>query len=385
MSEGIPRTVGLNALFLEPDRVGGTETYVRQLVPELARAAPEAAFVLYLAREAASTDWDVPDNVRVRAAPVTSVSRVQRLGWELTGIVAQAHRDDVDLLHSLGTTTPLASPMPRVVTVHDLIFEHYPEAFPGIRTPVLRTLLPRMLRRATRVITDSEATRRDVVGLYGVARDLVDVVHLGPGRPPLMLTDDEARGLRTAVGVERPYLLSVATSQPHKNLLRLVDAFALVRAQRPEIRLVLVGGAGQAQAELAASAARAGVAEAVTFTGWIDDRTLDAIYAAAELFVYPSLCEGFGLPLLEAMERAVPVLSSRATSLPEVGGDAVEYVDAERVPDLAGSLLRLLGDPDRRSQLVAAGLRRHAGFTWRRTALETLASYERALSPATRA
>ena len=132
---------------------------------------------------------------------------------------------------------------------------------------------------------------------------------------------------------------------------------------------MLVGGAGQAQAELAASATRAGVADAVSFTGWIDDRTLDAIYAAAELFVYPSLCEGFGLPLLEAMERGVPVVSSRATSLPEVGGDAVEYVDAARIRrDLAASLLRLLGDPGRRAQLVASGLRQHARFTWRRTA-----------------
>ena len=134
------------------------------------------------------------------------------------------------------------------MTVHDLIFEHYPEAFPGIRTPVLRSLLPRMLRRATRVVTDSEATRRDVVGLYGVRADLVDVVHLGPGRPAGTLADHEARGLRAAASVERPYVLSVATSQPHKNLVRLVEAFAEVRTNRSEIRLVLVGGAGQAQA-----------------------------------------------------------------------------------------------------------------------------------------
>jgi glycosyltransferase involved in cell wall biosynthesis len=374
------RTIGLNALFLEPDRVGGTETYVRQLVPELARAAPGNAFVLYLAREAAATEWDVPGNVRTSTAPVSSVSRVQRLGWELTGLAGQARRDGVDLLHSLGTTTPLVSSMPRVVTVHDLIYEHYPEAFPGLRTPVLRRLVPRMLRRATRVITDSEATRRDVVGLYGVDRALADVVHLGPGRPPIALYDDEAWGLRAAARVERPYVLSVATSQPHKNLLRLVEAFARVRDTHPETRLVLVGGAGQAQAELAVSAALHGITDAVTFTGWIDDRTLDAIYAGAELFVYPSLCEGFGLPLLEAMQRGVPVLSSRATSLPEVGGDAVDYVDARDVGDLARGLSRLLDGPSRRAELVAAGTRQLARFSWRRTADETLASYERALA-----
>ncbi len=374
------RTIGLNALFLEPDRVGGTETYVRQLVPELARAARDDRFVLYLAREAAETAWDVPANVRLAAAPVSSVSRVQRLGWELTGLVAQARRDGVDLLHSLGTTTPLASPMPRVVTVHDLIYEHFPEAFPGIRTPVLRRLIPRMLRRATRVLNDSEATRRDVVGLYGVAVERTDVVHLGPGRPPIALAADEARALRAQVGATARYVLSVATSQPHKNLLRLIEAYASVRASHPDVALVLVGGAGQAQAQIAAAAEAAGISAAVTFTGWVDDRTLDAVYAGAELFVYPSLCEGFGLPLLEAMERDVPVLSSRATSLPEVGGDAVAYVDARSVPDLAIALQRLLDDPARRAELVRAGRAQLARFDWARTARETLATYELALS-----
>jgi glycosyltransferase involved in cell wall biosynthesis len=379
------RTIGLNALFLEPDRVGGTETYVRQLVPELAGAAPEDAFILYLAREAAATGWDVPGNVRVAAAPVSSVSRVQRLGWELTGLAIQARRDGVALLHSLGTTSPLASPMPRVVTVHDLIYEHFPESFPGVRTPVLRRLVPRMLRRATRVITDSEATRRDVVGLYGADPERVDVVYLGPGRPPLGLAADEARTLREAIPVEAPYVLSVATSQPHKNLQRLIEAFARVRTARPETRLVLVGGAGQAQAQLEAAAAQAGISDAVTFTGWVGDRALDAVYAGAELFVYPSLCEGFGLPLLEAMQRAVPVLSSDATSLPEVGGDAVELVDARNVDELGASMLRLLEDPARRAELVSAGTRQAATFSWRRAALETLATYERALSRASRA
>jgi glycosyltransferase involved in cell wall biosynthesis len=375
-----PRTIGLNALFLEPDRVGGTETYVRQLVPELARAAPDDQFILYLAREAAATAWQIPANVRIGYAPVSSVSRVQRLGWELTGLPLQARRDRVTLLHSLGTTSPLTSAMPRVVTVHDLIYEHFPEAFPGIRTPVLRRLIPRMLRRAQRVISDSEATRRDVVGLYGVDAELADVVHLGPGRPPVTLDDEQARALRSAVGAQAPYLLSVATSQPHKNLRRLIEAFARVTQQRPGMRLVLVGGAGQAQAQLAEVASTAGVSEAISFTGWVDDRTLDAVYAGAELFVYPSLCEGFGLPLLEAMERGVPVLSSRDTSLPEVGGEAVEYVDATSVDELADAIGRLLADPARRAELVALGHTQFGRFGWPRAARETLASYERVLA-----
>jgi alpha-1,3-rhamnosyl/mannosyltransferase len=320
--------------------------------------------------------------VRLATAPVTSVSRVQRLGWELTGLVARARRDGVDLLHSLGTTTPVASTMPRVVTVHDLIYEHYPESFPGVRTPVLRQLVPRMLRRATRVISDSEATRRDVVGLYGVDPERADVVHLGPGRPPIALSEYEAREIRSDLGLGGPYVLSVATSQPHKNLLSLIEAFALVRQANDGIRLVLVGGAGQAQAQLGAAVEEAGIGEDVSFTGWLGDRELDGVYAGAELFVYPSLCEGFGLPLLEAMERDVPVLSSNATSLPEVGGNAVAYVDARSVSALALELGRLLDDPGRRGELVTAGRRQLARFSWRRSALETLASYQLALEEA---
>ena len=150
-------------------------------------------------------------------------------------------------------------------------------------------------------------------------------------------------------------MLSVATSQPHKNLLRLIEAFAIVRAANDRIRLVLVGGAGQAQAQLGAAVEEAGIGDAVSFTGWLGDRELDGVYAGAELFVYPSLCEGFGLPLLEAMERDVPVLSSRATSLPEVGGNAVAYVDAASVPELARELGRLLDDPARRAPARRGG------------------------------
>jgi glycosyltransferase involved in cell wall biosynthesis len=239
-----------------------------------------------------------------------------------------------------------------------------------------------MLRRATRVISDSEATRRDVVGLYGVDPERADVVHLGPGRPPIALSEYEAREIRSDLGLGGPYVLSVATSQPHKNLLSLIEAFALVRQANDGIRLVLVGGAGQAQAQLGAAVEEAGIGEDVSFTGWLGDRELDGVYAGAELFVYPSLCEGFGLPLLEAMERDVPVLSSNATSLPEVGGNAVAYVDARSVSALALELGRLLDDPGRRGELVTAGRRQLARFSWRRSALETLASYQLALEEA---
>lgn len=371
------RPVGLNALFMEPRQIGGTEVYVRQLAAALGRAAPAVRFVLYVSREAGATDWDLPPNVRLSVAPVRSTSRAQRLGWELSGLVAVARRDRVRVLHSLGTTSPLWAPMPMVVTVHDLIFEAFPEAFPGARAEVLRRLLPAMLRRARRIVADSRATADDVAGRYGIAPSRIDVVHLGPGRPPVPMTPARAAALRAAAGAGSGYVLSVATTQPHKNLDGLIEAARVLRPRRPDLRLVLVGAAGTADEGLRRRVHEAGLADTVVFAGRVDDPTLDALYAGAALFVYPSLHEGFGLPLLEAMQRGVAVLSSHETSLPEVGGDAVEYADARSPVDLARRIGLLLDDPARRAELVAAGAARAGLFSWDRAARETLASYAR--------
>jgi len=367
--------VGLNALFLEPSHIGGTETYTRELVHALGLAEPRRRFVLYLSREAGAAPWDLPDNVRISVAPGSSRSRAQRVGWELTGLVAAVRRDRVALLHSLGTTSPLWAPVPQVVTVHDLIFEAWPQAFPGVRARVLRALVPRSLRRASRVVADSRATAADLSARYGIDPARVRVVPLGPGRPPRPIGAPEAERLRAAAGAAAPYLLSVATSQPHKNLGALIEAFRLVHAREPALRLVLVGAAGTADAAVRGAVAAAGLAGAAVLAGRVDDSTLDALYAGALLFVFPSLMEGFGLPLLEAMQRGVPVLSSSASSLPEVGGDAVAYVDATRPAAIAEAILGLVRDEGRRAALVAAGRRRLEDFSWERAARETLAVY----------
>jgi glycosyltransferase involved in cell wall biosynthesis len=372
-----PRPVGLNALFMEPRQIGGTEVYVRQLVAALGREAPSRTFLLYVAREAAATDWDLPDNVRLVVAPVRSTSRVQRLGWELSGLVAVARRHRVELLHSLGTTSPLWAPMAKVVTVHDLIFEAFPEAFPGARAAVLRRILPLMLRRADRIVADSRATADDVAARYGIADTRIDVVPLGPGRPPLEMSDERASAMRASLGIESGYILSVATTQPHKNLDGLIEAMRILGTDRPAQRLVLVGAAGTADAGLRRRVAEAGLDRSILFGGRVNDETLDALYRGAALFVYPSLYEGFGFPLLEAMQRGVAVLSSEATSLPEVGGDAVAYVDARSPAAIASEIGRLLDDPERRARLVSAGRARVDEFSWRRAAKETLAVYER--------
>lgn len=372
--------VGLNALFLEPRNIGGTETYTRELVRELGRCAPDWRFTLYMSREGAAVPWDLPRNISVSIAPVRAVSRPQRLAWELVALPVIARRDGLDLLHSLGTTQPILCPVPTVVTVHDLIYEHFPEAFPGVRARVLGAVMPRMVRRADRVIADSRATAADLSRVYGVPPGSIDVIYLGPGRSPIVVPEEEAKFVRARLGVvPGRYVLSVATTQPHKNLDRLIEAMAMVSDAERDARLVLVGARGTALDSLRATATARGLSETVVFTGWIEDRALDALFAGARAFVYPSLCEGFGLPLLEAMERGVPVISSAFTSLPEVGGDAVEYCDATDPTDIARAILAVLRDDGLARSLVDRGNQRLDQFSWRRAADETLATYRKVL------
>jgi len=366
--------VGLNALHLVPGETGGSEIYARRLVPALASVDPGLQLTLFVAREGSALQW--PDGIAVERLPISARSRPARVLAEQTLLPIAAWRAGVELMHNLFTTAPAIASVPQVTTIHDVIYERYPEAHAGLLTHGMRMLVPLAARRSRRVIAVSEATKADVVRFLGVAPERVDVTYEGPG----MATPDRPTHAaelreRLELGAD-PIVLTVSAKRPHKNLERLFEAFS--RVKEPAT-LVVPGYATPFERELRDRAALA-ASDRIRFAGWLSDAELDGLYRAATVLVFPSLAEGFGLPVLEAMVRGTPVACSNTTSLPEIAGEAALLFDPLDVEAITDAIRRLLGDADLRRRLSDAGREQAAKFTWEGAARKTIDTYRVALA-----
>ena len=373
-----PRHIGLNIIFLEP-WMGGMVTYVYHLVPELLELRPDLRLSVFTNPSARETLADQPwaESVELVTHPLVG-RQYTRAVSELTVLGPLADRRGVDVLHSLAMIAPLRMRAVSVVTVPDLIWWNHPASLSRLTSSIWRSTVPFAARRAARVLTFSTASRDDIVLHLRVPEERVDVAPLGPGTlENADPTPEEDLRERMDLGTG-PIVLAVSTKVPHKNLGRLVDAMGAVHEQFPDAVLVLPGRATEHEHELQQQARKLGLDRAVRFLGWLSEPELEGFYRAATCFVYPSLQEGFGLPVLEAMRRGTPVACSNTSSMPEVGGEAVLYFDPLDTASIADALRRLLSDDDLRRRLSAAGLERQRLFTWRATAEATLESYARA-------
>lgn len=372
--------LGFNLLYLVPGQVGGTEIYARRLIDAIARAHPAVRCTAFCGQEAApvlrQAGW--PANVRVQQLPVSCAIKPLRIAAELSLLPAFATRAGIQVLHSMGTTTPLHGRVKRVVTVHDLIYDLYPGSFPWPARYGLKAIVPVGARRADRLQADSQAAKEEIIERLRVSPDRVDVVHLGFGMKRVEgFTSPERLRAEWQLG-DGPVVLSVAAALPHKNLDRLLRAFAALDRGQP--MLVLVGHAGRETERLRELARDLGVADRARFTGWLSDQDLEGMYRLATMFMYPSMHEGFGMPVLEAMARGLPVACADATALPEVVGDAAVLFDPHSVEAIAAAVRTLLHDRGRAASLTQLGYTRVKRFTWERSAEAAWHSYRCALA-----
>lgn len=366
--------IGLNLLYLLPGVVGGTETYAAGLMHGLSRIETSERFVVFVNRE--SADWPLPEDVRFRrvVCPVDAVSRLARYRYEQLHLPARVLAEGVHLLHSLGYVAPLRLRCPSVVTVHDVHHLAHGRLRQWPRRVILGQMVRGSVRRAAAVIADSRYSRDEVARAYDLPASAIDVVWLAPN--PRLRGAAEWPAVRAGKSADRgAYLLAFGGITPNKNLARLLQAYAVAR-QRHGLsqRLVLVG-------RLPPSIRPEDTA-GVEATGYLDEAALAGVLRGADTLIFPSLYEGFGLPVLEAMAAGVPVICSKVTAMPEVAGDAAVYFDPRDVEDMASRIAEVARDAGLRERLAGRGRARAAEFTWERAARETLAIYRRILGPA---
>lgn len=378
-----PLRVGLNLAYLVEDS-GGSSRYARELIPALIASEPGIELTAWVGSTAPEDLMSEPwaGEVRWVRLPVPGVGTPWHLWYELIAIGFASRRRRLDVVHGLAYLGPLVHPdVATVVTILDVIWLHHPEAAGRRFYAVMRTLVPLLGRTSDRIIAISEAARDDIAATLHLDLAKFDVTPLGivPPSPTADSPNADSSAVRERLGLGPEQLvLCVAAKRRHKNLHGLIRAFALLPAPRPQ--LVLPGSPNAYEDELRALARELGIEESVRFPGWISQDDLEELYRSALCFVLPTFQEGFGLPVLEAMARGVPVACSDIPTLREVAGDAALLFDPADPASIAGVIARLIGDRQLAQELVRRGRERCDLFTWERTAQATLASYRRALA-----
>lgn len=359
-------------------RQAGVSRYIEFLVRALPRVAPEDEFVVFTGPNAGVDLAAFPADLRWQASRFPTERPEARILWEQLAGPFALRRERIDLAHGPVNVAPLMAGVPTVVTVHDLAFRVYPEQYPALKRRYLDVLTRLSVRRATRVITVSENTRRDLLRFYRVPPERVVTVPNGVDSLFTPVTDPLAlAAFRRRHDLPEDFILFVGTLQPRKNLLTLLRAYARVGEQL-DLPLVVAGGKGWMYEPVFDEVRALGIADRVIFAGYAEAEELPLWYSAAKVFVYPSLYEGFGLPVLEAMACGTPVITSSTSSLPEVAGDAAVLVDPMDVEAMGEALVEVVADAELRERMRERGLAQARTFSWERTARETVAVYRTA-------
>jgi glycosyltransferase involved in cell wall biosynthesis len=367
--------IGIDAQPLAREK-SGVGYYTEQLIRALEMVDGQNEYVLF-----STNDFDPPfsDSTRFRKR-ITPY--VWSYAWMQVGQPFQILKERLDLYHGPNFVAPLAAPCPTLITIHDLSSFIMREKHRWMNNLIQRLLVPSSARRSRAIIAVSEATRNDIMRILGIPAHKIRVIPEGVEGIFEPVTDDESRNhIRCKLGLPQKYILFVGTLEPRKNIPTLLEAYArLIRSGDTEHRLVLAGGHGWGSDAIPQKMRSLGIEANVKFTGYVAREDMSALYSMADLFVYPSLYEGFGLPPLEAMACGTPTIVSDGSSLSSVVADAGLRVDPLDIAGLAEAMRRVLLDETLRRDLIEKGKKRAKCYSWETTARETLALYQEVVS-----
>lgn len=366
--------VGLNLLYLLPGEVGGTESYARGLLEGAASNPQGHRFVVFVNNQA--RDWALPDSPHIQRiqCQVDAKDRRGRYWFEQVHLPRKVAAAGIEVLHSAGYVGPIYAPCPHVITLHDVNFIGHGSAMRWRKRIALGAAIWVTTHACDHVITVSKFSRQEALRHLKLAPDKVTAVHSAAGLGLGAGNGQAVAGRRNT----QPYILALGSQSPHKNLPRLVRAFHKIRDLIPH-HLVIAGHEPNDKAFRNAMA-ECNISGRIDITGYVDDETLRRYMTSADLFVFPSLYEGFGLPVLEAQALGTAVICSSRASLPEVAGRGAAYFDPESEAEIAQTIIRVLHDDVVRRSLIAAGYENARMFSWKRTVQETLAVYQKVLA-----
>ena len=367
--------IGINAHLLSGQagyRRAGIHHYIEQVLTHL----PPDERLQYTVFTRYAPGWSRPDMCLASTVWPTE-KRLARILWEQVAWPLAAVRRHLDLLHSMAFVTPLWSPIPVVVTVYDLSFLYYPDRFPPLQRLYLRSQTARSCRQARRVVVISKSGGDDVRRCFGVPAAQIDVV--SPGIDPIFQPRPaaEVAAFRRRQGLPQKFVLHVGTLQPRKNLTVLIEAMAHLK--RPALPLLLVGGKGWLYDEIFARIEALEMQERVHFAGYVPDEELPLWYNAASLFVFPSLYEGFGMPVLQAMACGTPVIAAASSAIPEAAGDAAFLFPPQEADTLLKQMLTVLDNEEVAATMRQRGFAHVQRFSWTDAGRAMTNTYRRAL------
>jgi glycosyltransferase involved in cell wall biosynthesis len=360
----------------------GVGYYAKNLVHALAKVDTENDYLLYgIFYDCYPKNWKkaaIPKSPNFRLHENNSLSWLVRKKWENAGKYKERLLGGIDLLHSTAFTMPLVSNLKVVVTIHDLNCFTHPQYHTEANYQFVTKNLHHAARKASFIIADSENTKREILRFLHVPEEKIAVIYLAAGEAfDEKCSSESIAQIKRKYTIKKPYFLAVGSIEPRKNLTSALIAFKALRETRKiDNQFVIAGGKGWKNEAFYRLLKKLSIDANLVMTGYVPEEDLPALYQGAEVFVYPSVYEGFGLPVLEAMASGTPVITSNTSSLPEVAGDAALLVNPMEVFEIYEAMEALVGSPSLRKELKAKGFKQSEKFTWEETAWKTLEVYQ---------